>query len=1024
MKTFSHRGAWSLVLLCVALSSSSGFARDLAGMSASDITALQSRLAEARCYSGPLDGAPSAATEKAMKSCPTQDPVLIIDPAMHIAPAMAMAVDKSCRVAATASYDKTVRLWSLPDGALKATYRMPVGPDNGGKPYAVAISSDGGTLAMGGWDAAADGPADRHALYLVETATGNVRRIGALKDVILHVAFSPDDRRVAVSQVNGVVVYDLASGREIMSDLTYGARSQALTFGRDGALYTTSYDGYVRRYGADLRASGKLKAPGGAQPYGIAVDPSDTRLAVGYLEGPAVTLIDARSLKVIGKAETADIKKDEALTNVAWTASGTLMAGGGFSIDVDGKWKNALRRFTPDGAKAGDDLPLSDNTITALTPCGDGLAYVAADPRFGLIGADGTVSDLHGPVTSEMRGKKGNALTVSENGLGVRFGRDYRDGAPVLFDVLGARLIDAPDVPEGYAAARIEGLKVTNWEDTDHPALAGKPIELKSYEFSRSLAIRPARDGFVLGTKFRIRAYDAGGRQRWEKTTPSDAWGVDVTPDGRIVVAALGDGTIRWYRASDGAELLALFVHRADRRWITWTPSGYYMASPGGEDLIGWQVNRGWDQAPDFFPASRFRDRFARPDVVQAVLATLDEDKAVQSANAAAKKKEATLPIEARLPPVVTLQAPQGGASFSGDSVTLDYAVRSPSGLAVTGVDILIDGRPATEARGLSRLDPAKSGNNACLAEASRGVARVEKTCRVTLSLPQHDVEVAILARAGDLAGEPDRLRLTYKGAETPAADLMKPKLYVLAVGVADYVDPALKLGLAAKDATDFAAAMKTQQGGLYREVEVKLLADRDATHDSVLEGLDWLEKQVTSRDVGVVFLAGHGVMDEKSRFFYLPADASVEKLKTRAIPKDAIMDAMTGLAGKAILFLDSCHAAGVASGGTATRGDVDVNGFVNELASSENGVVVFGSSTGRELSQESAEWGNGAFTKAVIEGIAEGKADLLGKGTVTLSSLDAYVAERVKSLTGGRQHPVMAKPATITNFPLALVRK
>ena len=31
-------------------------------------------------------------------------------------------------------------------------------------------------------------------------------------------------------------------------------------------------------------------------------------------------------------------------------------------------------------------------------------------------------------------------------------------------------------------------------------------------------------------------------------------------------------------------------------------PAGYYVASAGGEELIGWQVNRGDDQAPDFFP--------------------------------------------------------------------------------------------------------------------------------------------------------------------------------------------------------------------------------------------------------------------------------------------------------------------------------------------------------------------------------------------------------------------------------------
>ena len=68
----------------------------------------------------------------------------------------------------------------------------------------------------------------------------------------------------------------------------------------------------------------------------------------------------------------------------------------------------------------------------------------------------------------------------------------------------------------------------------------------------------------------------------------SAAFGVPFGP-----LAAVGDGTIRWFRASDGKPLLSLFVQTMDNRWILWTPKGYYAASAGGENLIGWNVNRG-----------------------------------------------------------------------------------------------------------------------------------------------------------------------------------------------------------------------------------------------------------------------------------------------------------------------------------------------------------------------------------------------------------------------------------------------
>ena len=78
-------------------------------------------------------------------------------------------------------------------------------------------------------------------------------------------------------------------------------------------------------------------------------------------------------------------------------------------------------------------------------------------------------------------------------------------------------------------------------------------------------------------------------------------------------------------------------------------------------------------------------------------------------------------------------------------------------------------------------------------------------------------------------------------------------------------------------------------------------------------------------------------------------------------------------------------------------------------------------------MSQENEAWGNGAFTKALIEGLGKpgekAKADFSHTGAITTSELDAYVTERVKSLTDGAQSPVMIRPATVPDFPLAIAR-
>jgi uncharacterized caspase-like protein len=252
-------------------------------------------------------------------------------------------------------------------------------------------------------------------------------------------------------------------------------------------------------------------------------------------------------------------------------------------------------------------------------------------------------------------------------------------------------------------------------------------------------------------------------------------------------------------------------------------------------------------------------------------------------------------------------------------------------------------------------------------------------------------------------------------------ADALKPALYALLVGVANYQDPKLQLAYPGKDAEELAAALQKQAGGLYRDVEVKVLTDKDATVQGVKDGLSWLQKETTNRDVAIVFFAGRGVTDANNEFWFLPYEADTTRLSSTGVSRSEINGVLRDLPGKKILFVDVCHSGPVLPSLVSKCG-VDLNAAINDFATVDSGVVAYVASVGREFSIESDEWHHGAFTKALIEGI-QGRADILHKGQITTDSLDAYLGERVKELTHGEQHPVMSRPDTVPDFPVARVQ-
>lgn len=236
--------------------------------------------------------------------------------------------------------------------------------------------------------------------------------------------------------------------------------------------------------------------------------------------------------------------------------------------------------------------------------------------------------------------------------------------------------------------------------------------------------------------------------------------------------------------------------------------------------------------------------------------------------------------------------------------------------------------------------------------------------------------------------------------------DPSKPNLYILSVGVSQYNETKYNLTYAHSDADSIAEMFATMKGKLYNKVEVTKLLNKDATLTNIKKSIQWLEEQATQRDMIVMFFSCHGALDHKGNLYILPHDFSPVSLFATGLNIKDITNGINGTPCKKLIFMDACHS------GEAGQDMFDlvmkdpfIDNVVKEIAEAEPGITLMTSSTGKEYSYEKPSWGHGAFTKAILEALSY-KGDYNKDRIITINELNNYVSERVKNLTGGKQHP------------------
>lgn len=894
----------------------------------------------------------------------------------------------------TASADKTARVWEVASGRQVAVLRPPQDVGEEGKLRAVALSPDGAVAAVGGWTGWHwDGQA---AIYLFDRASGRLlRRVPGLPSVINHLAFSPDGRWLAASLAsNGVRVFDARSGVETGRDMDYGDQSYSADFSPDGRrLLTASFDGGVRLYavnGGELSLQKRVRPGGGKNPYAAHFSPDGGFIAVGFFhDSTVVQVLDGGTLAEVARPATTGVDNGD-LGSVAWSANGRyLVAGGEWDANKgrrDTAAKYQMRRWPVGEWSRYEDVPLASNTLMDFAPVpGGGLFFASGVPGWGVLDSAGHVLRRQDAAIANLYDQQ-NQLRLSADGRRVRFGYEQWGKEARSFDLV-ARALGADDAELAAARITAPGLVLTDWKERTDPKLNGRPLELEPHELSNCLAIAPDGQRFVFGTSWSLRLFDGRGKQVWQQPVPADTFAVNISPDGRFVVAGYSDGTIRWHRASSGKEVLALFPHADRQRWIAWIPEGFYATSgPDAEELMGYHVNRGREREGEFISARQLRERFYQPALISRRLDADGDALVVEAVKKLGDVRQVLAGAKAPPPVLELLSGPQVKGE---EEVMITVRVKDQGG-GVGGVVFYVDGIPQTGRQAGIFADATESRTFALPPGARR-------------------IEVAALNRTG-VEGARQVVMATLTG---PARDTA---LHILAVGVEKYQTPGLELRHSTADAQAVADEIASRAKPLFRRgvSPPQVLKDSQASLAGIEQAFDELKGRMKPQDTLVIFLAGHGEAPIGKGYTFLPWDFNrgAPGPVGEGLSEARLRKLLADSPSQTLLLLDTCDAGGGA----------EIIEAAYERLNGMSKHVVIGASRRGQLAKEGFQ-GHGVFTAALLR-VMQSKPEDEADRMLRVTDIRVYVDKEVRSIVremGGSYQQTVSGFLGSASFPLVM---
>jgi len=856
-------------------------------------------------------------SEKQLPKAPT----IFVDTGNHSSFITKIDILEGENILVTASKDKTLKAFDLETGQLIRTFYPPFGTGKEGELISVSISPQSKDIACGAWINSWESGG---VIYIFDFETGRIKHILRIPNVSHHMQYSKSGKYLAVSLAwgNGLQLYDGETGQlldhvqQLWQSTSYwcdiSPDEQLVVAGSkaDGLFLYAIQDEKLSLIKHESRYAGR-------SIYNSVFSSDGQRIALTFLDENtnAIEILSSQTLETLYNLNTKGIQ--DQLFSVAWSTGDQKIVAAGQNQNR----KTALYTWDHAGRGKREQIPLNTEWIDHIRAYGDGIVYASYDPVWGVV-ADG--KEIYRNQSSCVDAKAfARQLEIDPSGTLIKYTNNVTDKR-MVFDVLNRQVIREPDYHHRfeYLPPITSTLDIVNWQDSTQLMLDGFYLAKDELEKSKVLAINPADDRFLIGTEWHLICYDSLGSVQWQQPAPSITYYVNTVNSGKQYVALFGDGTLRWYRVSDGENLLNLYLDRQTDEWILWTQNGYYACSKNMDEQLKWRINTDKDSASNVTPFSRYSEPFHH---TLLTILTLFENKT---------DIEILYESDQRVKRIDDFQKPPE---------IKKVVINEQDGQRVK---LIIETDVESACHPLIYINAKKQND---VSYTMKGTAITAET---QLAGGTNNLTVQLQTEQGILSN-PRFLTLNGTKPEPIHRDL-----YLLAIGINDYLihQP---LNYCINDAHKTAQQFREIRKSTDKYHHTAIITNEAFNEQAITDYIESVKNDIDKDDVFVFYYSGHGISHmEANRYCFSMITAGGDYLRFETLQKQ--LEKLR--AQNMLLLIDACHSGVLAD--TVIRGIFEEDLYtLNEKI----GINVMTSSQSREASTEWETLEHGLFTYSLL---------------------------------------------------------